>query len=369
MKPSYLLSLLLCVALLFCTSCREQEQAIHQKQQPVTNTKNVLEWPVNGAYVGAYIDFGAGEDDVTLEAILNFDKISGKQQAIVAFGGFWGEQRFPSETCQVLARYGAVPLIFWSPWDKPYEENKGIDRKFTLTSILEGKWDNYIDTWAEGAKHLGKPMLVAFGLEMNGVWFPWGGYHYGGGKIIGYKDGKPMYEGPETFKKAFRYVVERVKKKGANNILWGFHVNHTTYPTDEWNRIAQYYPGSDWVDWTGFSVYGKLFKEQGWGTFQGVFDDSYKEMEAIAETKPMILAEWGVGEFPDSGDKSKWITDAFNDIKNRYSRIKAAVYWHERWQNEDGSYSNLRINSSKNALQAYKTGIADDYWISRPVYK
>jgi hypothetical protein len=35
-------------------------------------------------------------------------------------------------------------------------------------------------------------------------------------------------------------------------------------------------------------------------------------------------------------------------------KFKAALYWHERWQNADGSYSNLRVNSSVESLNAYR---------------
>jgi hypothetical protein len=47
----------------------------------------------------------------------------------------------------------------------------------------------------------------------------------------------------------------------------------------------------------------------------------------------------------------------------KYPRIKAAIYWHERWQNEDGTYSNLRINSSPSALEAFQTGISRPDWV------
>ena len=52
----------------------------------------------------------------------------------------------------------------------------------------------------------------------------------------------------------------------------------------------------------------------------------------------------------------------------RYPRIKAAIYWHERWQNEDGTFSNLRINSSQAVLAAFNKGLASPYWISRPIF-
>ena len=51
---------------------------------------------------------------------------------------------------------------------------------------------------------------------MNGNWFPWSGYFYGGGKELS----KDVYAGPELYKKAYRYVVDRVRAMGAKNIIW-----------------------------------------------------------------------------------------------------------------------------------------------------
>ena len=49
-------------------------------------------------------------------------------------------------------------------------------------------------------------------------------------------------------------------------------------------------------------------------------------------------------------------------MRDNLPRVKAEVYWHERWQNEDESYSNLRVNSSPEALDAYRGSVADPYW-------
>ena len=82
-----------------------------------------------------------------------------------------------------------------------------------------------------------------------------------------------------------------------------------------------------------------------------------------------MLSEWGVGEFPKLGDKERWIMDAFDLLKTQFTRVKAAVFWHERWQNEDNSYSNLHVNSSPGALKAYRDGVADPYWLGTPLLK
>jgi hypothetical protein len=320
-------------------------------------------FPDDGAYCGAYIDFGEAEDKVTLEAIEKFEKMVGKRHAIIASSSFWGELSFPGKNVRLIFRHGALPLIFWSPWDRPYAERGQPDR-FNLKEILLGKWDAYIDQWAVAAKESNIPMLVSWGLEMNGDWFPWAGSHYGGGK-----NSKSGFEGPKTFKKAFRYVVDRVRARGANNILWGFHVNHFTYPQDAWNRMSEYYPGADYVDWFGLSVYGKQFLRDGdWSSFKDVMEEGYQELCRIDPVKPVLVAEYGVGEFPSLGNKAEWITGALELLRTRYTRVKGAVYWHERWPNEDGTYSNLRINSSPEALAAYRNGIANPFWLDRPQY-
>ena len=356
--------LLGCCLLLAVAGCRQEGK---RQAPPAPTGPQALVWPKDQAYTGAYVDFGEAEDKVTLEAIEQFEKMVGKKQAIIAFSSFWGEQSFPRKNLELLARHGSLPLVYWSPWDRPYDERRPPDR-FNLHAILAGKWDRYIDSWADGAKAFGKPMLVSWGLEMNGDWFPWSGCYYGAGKVVPGTN-PPRYEGPELFKKTFRYVVDRVRARGVTNILWGFHVNHTTYPTAPWNKMANYYPGPDYVDWLGMSVYGMQFNYQAWTKFIDVTESAYHELAAVDPTKPMVLAEWGVGEFPGRGSKAEWIKEAFELLQGRYSRFRAAVFWHERWQNEDKSYSNLRVNSSPEALQAYRESVAAPYWLDRPMYK
>jgi len=164
--------------------------------------------PEHGAYTGAFMDFGDEEDDVSLETIEDFEQMVGKHQAIIASSSYWGEQTFPTANLNVLWRHGSLPLVFWSPWDKPYEQNRGPDR-FNLIDIIAGKWDAYIDKWGDAARDFGHPLIVAFGVEMNGDWFPWSGWFYGADASVG--DAPDRWERPENFKKAYRYVVDRVR--------------------------------------------------------------------------------------------------------------------------------------------------------------
>jgi len=356
-----------CIAIVLCclalgAGCQHDDAVRAKDQGP-----QELVMPGKGAYTGAYVDFGEGEDNVTYDAITAFEKMTGKHLAVVAFGNFWGEQAFPAKTVKIVSGYGAVPLIYWSPWDRPYVENHGPDR-FSLPDILAGKWDAYIDQWADAARDYGKPVLVSWGAEMNGTWFPWSGAYYGGGKVTGHKDGRPLYAGPEMVKRAYRYVVDRARARKAANILWGFHVNHYPMPHAPWNTMASYYSGPDYVDWLGLSVYGKMLQSEDWDSFYKAMDGPYQEICRLDPQKPLILAEWGVGEFPPAS-KAEFIAKAFADLETRYPRVKAAVYWHERWENKDGSYSNLRVNSSPEALDSYRGGVAAPYWLDRPQFR
>jgi len=321
-----------------------------------------LKIPEKGIYLGAYLDGGDAEDKVSREAIDAYDKRVGKSQAIIAFSSFWGRQSFPRKQVDLVSGYGAIPLIYWSPWDEPYMQERGPDR-FSLLRIVGGKWDDYIDRWAEEAKAYGKPLLVSWGLEMNGTWFPWSGYFYGAEKKT--KNGSG-YVAAELYKTCYRYVVGRVRARGVENIEWIFHVNDYSSPWEDWNLIQEYYPGGDVVDWLGMSVYGKQFRGTKWVSFRDCIDYAYDDLSKLDTKKPILLAEIGVGEFPESGSKADWVRDALRDLPRDFPRIKGAVFWNERWENEDGSYSNLRMWSSPESMKAFHEGTKDSFWLAQP---
>ncbi len=365
MRSKYLASVI-AVAITFFACGNDRSAPVEGKtSSQIKKLKRLSVPPPGRAYTGAYIDFGETEDNVTLEALEDFEHLVGKHQAVIALSSYWGKQSFPADALKIIAAYGAVPMVYWNPWDRPFTEDNKPDR-FNLPDIVAGKWDSYIDRWAGEAKKLGGPILVSWGLEMNGTWFPWSGFFYGGGTVIP-DTSPPQYQGPELFKKAYRHVVDRVRAAGADNIQWVFHANNTSEPNEPWNRMANYYPGSPYVNWLGLSAYGQQYPHTSWVSFQTVLPDYYKEICNLDPDKPFILAEWGVGEFPASGSKAEWIAEALKHMTGEFPRLKAAVFWHERWQNGDLSYSNLRVNSSEGALESYRKGIADEFWLDKPL--
>src|SRR5436189_390350 len=153
-----IIALILCALAAGCKKCAP-EMAPVDPNGPVE-----VVVPEHGAYTGAFMDFGDEEDDVTLDSIEDFEQMVGKHQAIIASSSYWGEQNFPAANLNLIWRHGALPLVFWSPWDQPYEQNRGPD-KFSLNAITGGTWDAYIDRWGDAARGFGQPTVVCVGNE------------------------------------------------------------------------------------------------------------------------------------------------------------------------------------------------------------
>ncbi len=63
--------------------------------------------------------------------------------------------------------------------------------------------------------------------------------------------------------------------------------------------------------------------------------------------------------------KPEWIRRALADIAGgRYPRIKAIAWWHSDWNNYDGTWSRMRLDSSREAVQAYREGISSPVFVS-----
>ena len=122
------------------------------------------------------------------------------------------------------------------------------------------------------------------------------------------------------------------------------------------------------MDWLGLSVYGQQFKDEPLADIPSLVDWPYEEMSRLDPKVPIMIAEWATGEFAHA-DKGAWIKEGLESFRTRYPRVKGAIYWHERWQNRDQTYSNLRVNSSVRSLDAYRKGIANPDWLGNLILR
>jgi hypothetical protein len=335
----------------------------------------VLAPPSGGRiYHAAFPDFGGPEDRVRASRLHSFEHAAGRPLTWAYFSNNWFDRRihFPAQDVQTVEDAGRVPFIRMMARSG---FGGGRDPNYTMQSIIDGDWDepapgNGLVPWCQGAAASGVPLLVEFGTEVNGEWFPWNGRWNGGGKTDGYGD-PSVPDGPERFRDAYRHIVDVCHAEGADNITWFFHVDVGPWPQAKWNtRFANYYPGDGYVDWIGVSDYGPLKPGQPWHSFRHRLDRVYDRFAALSPSKPIAVLEYGAADQPaHPGRKARWIRRAIGSVASgRWPRIAALSYWHERWRNGDGTTSDLHIDSSRRSRRAYRHAIDDPVFTSTPQF-
>jgi hypothetical protein len=316
--------------------------------------------PNFGVYHAAFPDFGSTEDEVSDEKIVSYERLVGKNIVWAYFSNNWyDELHFPQEEVEEIISAGAIPFIRLMP---RVDFVNLDDPTYSLENIIEGDFDAELIRWAEEAKQVNSPLMVEFGTEVNGDWFPWSGEHNGGGGTKEAYGNETLYDGPERFRDAFRHIVELFNEQNVENITWVFHISSYSDPDAEWNNYENYYPGDEYVDWIGVSIYGAITDKETWTDFSDELNKIYPELTDISKEKPLAILEFGVTEDHPNGNKGLWIKDALETIlSGEYPRIKAISYWHESWDSVD-----LRIDSSEESIAFYRNGISSQYFIDHP---
>ncbi len=266
--------------------------------------------------IGAYIPGG----DQNPALIDDFDAQMGHETAMVLSYKEWSQEPFEHDQLEGIWDHGAVPLITWEPWD------------VSLRSIARGSYDGYLWDSARAAAEWDKPLMVRFGQEMNGDWFPWGGH-------------------PAAYKAAWRHIVRVFNRAGADKVRWVW----TPYVNSRDGQLpfTSYYPGEKWVDWAGLDVinWGNAYP---WRTFIEITGDSYRQLRDLT-AKPIILAETGSGE--QGGNKARWVSAMLRQNIPHMKQVRAVAFWSKQDPRGD-----LRIDSSSAALEALRGALG------RPLY-
>ncbi len=333
-------------------------------------TQRVAEPPAGKLCHGVFPGGTSGaEDDIVPAQVLSYEMAAGKRVAWVYFSHNWyAGTRFPRVIATWIREMGAVPYIrLMLRESEPEAENR-----FSIEKLLAGELDADIRRWARDAAKLPSPLLVEFGTECNGEWFPWNGLHHGAGRRDGFGDpGKP--DGPERFAGAYRHIVEVMRAERARNITWVFHVNATDWPREEWNRFENYYPGDGFVDWIGVSAYGpQQPTDDDYETFREQMDGCYERIRKMAPGKPVIVAELGCTAGSALIAPEKWAGEALDDLLGgRWPRVIGFSWWNERWQNDDNREhdTTMKLEDIPALAVAFKEklGAAGDRIVERPI--
>ena len=172
---------------------------------------------------------------------------------------------------------GAVPAIQMDP------------ERISLASITTGRYDAYLRSYAAAVRSFGHPVIIGFGHEMNGWWFPWGYRH----------------TSPAQFVAAWRRIVNVFRQQGAYNVTWLWTINIID-PAHGIRTPAAWWPGSSYVTWVGIDGY---YRKPSW-TFASLFGPTIKAVRTLT-LDPILLAETGAAL--DVGQPAK-ITDIFAGV-------------------------------------------------------
>jgi cellulose synthase (UDP-forming) len=170
-----------------------------------------------------------------------------------------------------------------------------------LPDITAGKYDAVILTMATEIDHAGSPVFVRFAPEMD------------------CETDKPYARKPtEIFIPAYRRFVALLRQASpTSRLIWTTVGN----PGGE-----KYYPGDDYVDYTGYSLYEQSDASKRWFGHERSFvewmDEKYPAFAKIG--KPIIITELGVTGSP--AKKRAWLKAAFVSIP-RYPLVRALIYF------------------------------------------
>jgi hypothetical protein len=345
-----------------------EETVLNQPPPPPADAKIIL--PIDGQLYHGVKPSGNTEPDSDLsrENLVQYEATVGRPAALVYFSNNWFQSKaFPKHTSEWVRSRGSVPFIRLMMRSHEFEIQP--DATYTLQRIVAGEFDADLRAWADGAATFATPLVVEYGTEVNGDWFPWSARFNGG-----YEEG----QGPELFKAAFRHIVQTMRSRGANNITWAYHINVQNFPELPRNFPKFYYPGDDVVDWVGMSVYGsERPSDDRCHSFRSLMDNMIPQLQEATQ-KPIFVFEMGITSNNERCDAKLWLDGAFQDLlTGRWPNVKGFTWWNERWKNSDAKGNDLgdTIMAVQEApvlgdtIRGYLTGIDGEAVVDRPIFE
>ena len=191
-----------------------------------------------------------------------------------------------------------TPFITWEPWGTTPER------------IAAGREDAVIRAAARRVRAFGARVVLRWGHEMNGSWYPWAGGRRGAGRARAYV-------------RAWRHIRRLFRRERARNVTWVWCPNAEDVPATRANHWSAYYPGDRYVDWVGVDAYN-FGTAKRWSSWRSLVDVAMPVARAYGRRKPIILAE--VGSVTAGGDRMAWLREAAADVR-RLPGLRAIVYF------------------------------------------
>jgi len=312
---------------------------VHQIQ----NYRNYAAEPARKMALGISMPYGFASKDINTDvAISEIEKLaspvtSGGVGAYPASYSIWTDfaegswkysarSKFPNaKLLDYLDSKKITPMIFMDPVGPDMRKTTGTiaqAQKYSNQSIINGAWDSYLTQWATEAKAYKKPVILRYGWEMNGTWFPWSPYTNSIGNTY-YDVGNTS----ENYVASWRHIYNIIKPI-APNVMFYWCPNAVNSAPNA--KMASFYPGNNYVDYVGFDEYNwypknaeNLILSNAWKTSIEAIRHIVTGNISTHSTIPIIIGETGVlanNEFRE--EKLN-----YNTIYNSYPDIKSIVYF------------------------------------------
>jgi mannan endo-1,4-beta-mannosidase len=256
-------------------------------------------------------------------------QLGGTPSYVLDFRDLSAERSFPVGMATAAAGRGLVPIISVELWRWSRHREAG-----GLEAVAAGGYDAFFARWAREAAAFGKPLVLRFGFEMNGDWFPWG-------------------RKPELFKSAWRRVHALFDDARAVNVRWMFAPNVLYGDLTPRTGIEDYWPGDDAVDLVGLDGYNFGDRHDQWHRWQSYREVFEASVAALSlHRKPLVISEIACADDPR---KAAWVRD-FLAAVGADARVSGFVWFNldKRREHEP----DWRLESDEQTLDAFRSWAA-----------
>lgn len=258
-----------------------------------------------------------------------YTSATGSKPTVVEFYNKFTNPFVAAEAKRALAA-GEIPLIQLNP------------RGVSLQKVAEGAYDGNLKKYAAAVKAFGCTIILSFGHEMNGWWYPWG---------------YPKTT-PKEFIAAWRHIHDIFTQEGVANVLWSWDPSHQyqhVAPGKVATPASEWYPGSKYVDLVGLDGYlGYETVSRRPQTFAEIFGPQLRYIHEVAPNKAVYLAETGVAPGPDAASQIK---ELFAEAASNHLH---GLLWFDAKARHDYRLGVFKVTDAayKSALAGYLAGHA-----------
>jgi len=282
-----------------------------------TGARTASGHPVGPAATASRIkELGVYEPGVpkSYKPVETFAHAVGRQPNIVQYYSGWWEP-FRAGFARTAHSHGATVFVDIDPYGVP------------VAGIAAGDNDVYLNNFATAVHKFGHRVIISFGHEPNGKWYPWGYTH----------------TKAATWVAAWRHIVTVFRAAGATNVTWLWIVNRQAAGE---GAIRSWWPGGSYVTWAGIDGY---YEKKG-QTFPIVFNPTISAIRRLTK-KPILISETAIGQ---TAGKAAKIPGLFRGIRAHHL---LGLVWFDQHQRAGSHHQNWRLEDSRAAVTAFRRGL------------